>query len=524
MRRRFLSLGLLLLILTIAVPEPGFSDPVGTSEILVFPADSSDQTIDLGESATYSWIIYNNGTAAYYVNATAENLPSGFSVSVVPGKFILNPGNDTLVEAIFASPPETDEEGVVLTVIVEVTDIGSGDVETEFFNTSIKLTGKTPEVSPYGKILGVFENFLPEPLNNRWGAFLFTLLIWIAIGLLLMGIVIPIAGRRAETTESVIDDTIVGLVRGPIFAIIVIYGAFSSLGILGLEEDVMSILETVYGVLIIVLFTWVAYQIFRKVLVQYGKRLARRTKSTLDDRLVPVIDKIGAVVIVIVGFVLVIQYFGYDITFFIAGLGVLGLIIAFAAQDTLSNFFSGIHIMLDRPFSVGDRLVLESGETCRVLDVGLRSTKLYDLSDNNIIVLPNNKVASMKILNQSRPDRRGRVRVDVGVEYGANPHKVEKALLDIANSHPKVLKDDDSAPFVRFLQFDTSSMNFMLKCWVDDLTDMGKVESDLRSEIKKRFAEEGIEIPFPQRVVRFHEKEASRAERSGSTTGHDKIR
>ncbi|MFQ6107024.1 MAG: mechanosensitive ion channel domain-containing protein [Thermoplasmata archaeon] len=511
MRKTSAVLTLILLAVVLsAIPSHGSAGTVGSSGVLVFPADSSSQSMDLGESATYRWILFNNGTSPCYINATVGSLPEGFSATLNQGKFILNPGNDALIEIAFKSPPETDLEDVLLTLSVEVSDIDTGAVDEDDFQVSIQLTGKTPEVSPFGKILGVYDNFLPDPLNNRWGAFLFTVLIWVAIGLLLMGIVLPIVGRRAEATENVVDDTIVSLVKGPIFAIIVIYGAFSSLGILGLEEDVMSILGTVYGVLVIILMTWVAYQVFRRVLIQYGKNLARKTKSTLDDRLVPVVDKIGAVVILIVGFIFIIQYFGYDITFFVAGLGVLGLIIAFAAQDTLSNFFSGIHIMLDRPFAVGERLVLESGEVCRVLDVGLRSTKLYDLSGHNIIVLPNNKVANMKILNQTRPDERTRARVDVGVECGADVRRVEEILLDIANSHPNVLKDKDSAPFVRLLEFGDSSLNFMLKCWVDNLGNKGKVESDIRKEINKRFAEEGIEIPFPQTVVRLHQGEPVR--------------
>ncbi|MFQ5909488.1 MAG: mechanosensitive ion channel family protein [Thermoplasmata archaeon] len=506
----------LLAILLLATPGYASADSVGTSDVLIFSADSSGQTLDLGESATYGWIVFNNGTSPYYVNATIGTLPDGFSASAAQGKFILNPRNDTLIAVVFKSPPETDLEEVVLELNVEVSNIDSGSVDEESFSLSVRLTGMTPGANPYGKIFGVYENFLPEPLDNRWGAFLFTVLIWMAVGLILMAVVVPVGKRRAGKTESLVDDTVVGLLKGPIFAIIVLYGAFSSLSILGLEEDVMSVFQTVYGLLMILLMTWVAYQIFRKVLIQYGRRLAMRTQSTLDDRLVPVIDKIGAVVIVIIGFIFVIQYFGYDITFFIAGLGVLGLIIAFAAQDTLSNFFSGIHIMLDQPFAVGDRLVLESGETCRVLDVGLRSTKLYDLSGHNIIILPNNKVASMKILNQTQPDERTRVRVDVGVEYGADPQRVEEILLEIANSHPNVLKDKGSEPFVRFLEFADSSLNFMLKCWVDDLGNRGKVESDFRKEINTRLAEEGIDIPFPQRVVRLYsEGESSGTRGSG---------
>jgi uncharacterized repeat protein (TIGR01451 family) len=504
MRKGAVPAVVLLSFVLLAIPSHISADTVGSSEILVFRADSSSQTVDLGERATYGWIVFNNGTSPHYINATLGDLPDGFSANAEPSKFILNPGNDTLVETSFASPHETDLEEVTLVLRVEVTDIETGETDSEEYNVSIELTGRTPGVSPIGKILGVYDNFLPEPLDNRWGAFLLTVLIWVGIGLLLMAIVIPTAGKRAKTTENLVDDTIVGLIKGPVFAIIVIYGAFSSLGILGLDEGMMSILGTIYGVLFILLLTWVGYQVFRRVLIQYGKSLARKTTSTLDDRLVPIIDKIGAVVIVIMGFIFVIQYFGYDITFFIAGLGVLGLIIAFAAQDTLSNFFSGIHIMLDRPFAVGDRILLESGEVCRVLDVGLRSTRLYDLSEHNVVILPNNKVASMKILNQTRPDMRARARVDVGVECGADVKEVEELLLRIAESHPNVLKDDDSAPFVRFLEFGESTLNFMLKCWVDDLANKGKAESDLRSEINRVFAEEGIDIPFPQTVVRLH--------------------
>lgn len=498
----FLALTLLSLVF---IAPSSTSDPVGTSDVLVFPADSSSQTIDLGDSATYRWIVFNNGSSPYYVDATVDNLPGGFSAGAVPGKFILDPGNNTVIEVLLISPPETDRDSVVLTFSVEVMNIHTSITDVESHNISIELTGTTPEVSPYGKIFGTFENFLPQPLDNKWGAFLFTVLIWIAIGLLLVGVVIPIGRKRSRETESTIDDTIINLVKGPIFAIIVLVGVFSSLEILGLESDIMSTLGTIYGLLVIVLLVWVAYQIFRRVLIAYGKRVARRTKSTLDDRLIPVIDKIGAVVIVIVGFVFIVQYFGYDITFFIAGLGVLGLIIAFAAQDTLSNFFSGIHIMLDRPFAVGDRLVLESGEVCRVIDVGLRSTRLYDLSDHNTIILPNNKVASMKILNQTRPDERARARVDVGVGPGSDAKKVEEILLEVVNSHPNVLKDDDLKPFVRFLDFGESSSNFMVKCWVDDLVNQGKVESDVRAEIERRFAEEGIDIPYPHRVVQLEE-------------------
>ncbi|MFQ6128325.1 MAG: mechanosensitive ion channel family protein [Thermoplasmata archaeon] len=512
--RNLVVFGVIVLLAVLLNCNAVLADQVGSSEVLVFRADSSSQTVDLGDSAIYRWIFFNNGTSPYYVNATVDGLPEGFSVSLLPGRFILDPRNDTLVEMSFATPTEAEEEGLILTMTVEVTEIETGETQSESFDTSIELTGRTPRGSPVGKIFGLYDNFLPEPLNNRWGAFLFSLLAWIVVGFLLIGIVVPIGRKRAKRTESLIDDTIVALIRGPIFAIIVLFGAFTSLSILGLGEDLVSSLATVYGIVMILLVTWIAYQIFRRVLIRYGKTLARKTESTLDDRLVPVVDKIGAVVIVVFGVVFIMQYLGYDITLFLAGIGVLGLVIAFAAQDTLSNFFSGIHLMLDRPFAVGDRIVIESGETCTVMDVGLRSTKLYDLAEHNVIVLPNNKIAKMKVLNQTRPDERGRVSVEVDVAYGTSIQQVEEILFDIISSHPHVLKDEDTMPFVRFLGFGESSLKFMAKGWVDKLENKWGTEADLRKEIERRFATEGIRIPFPQRVVWLEKGKDSGIERS----------
>ncbi|MFQ5911424.1 MAG: mechanosensitive ion channel domain-containing protein, partial [Thermoplasmata archaeon] len=486
------------------------ADQVGSSEVLVFRADSSGQTVDLGDSATYRWIVFNNGSSPYYVNASTAGVPEGFSVSLVPGRFILHPGNDTLVEVSLTTPPEADEEEVLLSMIIEVTEIETGETQQESFNTLIELTGRTPVESPVGKIFGVYDNFLPQPLDNRYGAFLFSLLIWVAFGLILVGVLVPIGRRRAKRTESLIDDTVVAIVGGPVLAIIVLFGAFTSISILGLGKDLMSILTFVYGIVMIVLVFWIVYHVFRRVLMRYGRILARKTQSTLDDRLIPVVEKIGAVVIMIFGIVFIAQYLGYDITLFLAGFGVLGLIIAFAAQDTLSNFFSGMHIMLDRPFKVGDRVVIESGETCTVMDIGLRSTKLYDLDEHNVIVLPNSKIAKMKVLNQTEPDERGRVSFEVDVAYGTSIQKVEEILYDIISSHPHVLKGEDTMPFVRFSGFGESSLRFFGKGWVDDLMNKWGTEADLRKEIERRFAEEGITIPYPQRVVWLRENEETK--------------
>jgi small-conductance mechanosensitive channel len=224
-------------------------------------------------------------------------------------------------------------------------------------------------------------------------------------------------------------------------------------------------------------------------------------KSDIDDRLIPALEKVGAVVIVMVGLILAVQSLGYDITLVLAGFGVIGLVIAFAAQDTVSNFFAGIYIMLDRPFRVGDLVEIDENVICTVQDIGLRTTKLYWGKNHTYIIMPNNEMANRKIINYVRPNRRFRTNVKLGVAYKSDLDRVKRVLLEIARSHPWVLKEPEFEPVFRVVDFGESTILVMVLVWVDDVDHKWHIGSDLREQIKKRFAEEGIEISFPQRVV-----------------------
>jgi len=183
----------------------------------------------------------------------------------------------------------------------------------------------------------------------------------------------------------------------------------------------------------------------------------------------------------------------------------MGLVIAFAAQDTLSNFFSGIHLLLDGPFKIGDIIYLETGEYCRVENVGMRSTKLYSILDHELIILPNNAIANQKIVNIVKPDKKIRKKVEVNVAYGSDLKKVKKILYNAAKSHPNVVDKPKYEPEVRFTGFGDSSINFLVYLWIDQVLNQWKVLSDVRTEIETRFKEENITIPFPQRTVWLHD-------------------
>lgn len=343
---------------------------------------------------------------------------------------------------------------------------------------------------------------LPEEFNNQFVQFGIVLLGWAFATLIIIIILDRFFKKLAEKTHTDIDQKIIGILRTPIIIIIIVRGIISALTRLDLPGEYTTVFKFVYNICVILGCTWIAFRLFHNVVIYYGKILAKRTDTQLDDILMPVIEKMFMIIIPIIGLILLLQSLGINITVFIAGMGIFGIVLAFAAQETLSNFFSGLHILVDRPFLEGDLIQLDEGDVCEVKQIGMRSCKLYSIYENIMIIMPNTKLASGRIVNLTAPDIKIKIKIRIGVAYGTDIDKVQEILLDIAKKHPHVLKDtEDHHPFVLFTDFGDNSLNFMLGVWIDSVYSRGRIKSDIHSEIYKKFNAEGIEIPFPQRVV-----------------------
>lgn len=358
------------------------------------------------------------------------------------------------------------------------------------------------------EIFGFEISILPKELQPYESLIWFAILL--GIGVIVSRVVVYIIDKYitqlAKKTKTKVDDIILNIVRTPILVILIFAWTVYSLNILDFTgyEWIPEKIQWIYNIIVIVIVFWLLLKIFRNVVIYYGRIYAEKTKTDIDDVLVPVIDKVGSVFIALFALIFLLGYFGVDITMFVMGMGVIGLVIAFAAQDTLSNFFAGIFLMTDRPFKVGDLIVLRDGEVCEVKHVGMRSTRLYNVFEHVMIVLPNNMLANDKIVDLSQPDSRIKDSVSVGVAYGSDVKKVMRILYEIASSHPNVMKGEYE-PVVRFKAFGDSSLDFKIILWIDDLQERYKTLSDIHEEIYKRFEEEGIEIPFPQRTVWMRE-------------------
>jgi small-conductance mechanosensitive channel len=206
--------------------------------------------------------------------------------------------------------------------------------------------------------------------------------------------------------------------------------------------------------------------------------------------------------ILIVGGLMVLAQLGVQIQPLLTALGVGSLAVALALQPTLSNLFAGLHITLAKPLRIGDFVELENGLQGFIVDIGWRATKLREPL-NNLVIVPNARLVEMIAKNYAMPESDQTVLLPIGVSYGSDLEKVEAVTREVATEVVRTLPEaqGDWPPLVRFNAFADSSINFVLVFRVKQFVDRGVVIHELVKRLHARYAQEGIEIPFPQRVV-----------------------
>ncbi|MBX2991229.1 MAG: mechanosensitive ion channel family protein [Bacteroidetes bacterium] len=221
-------------------------------------------------------------------------------------------------------------------------------------------------------------------------------------------------------------------------------------------------------------------------------------RSTLEVSVRQSVGTIIRYIVVVIGFLIIVQTAGIDLTTLNVLAGAIGIGVGFGLQNIASNFISGLIILFERPIKTGDRI--EVGEVeGDVVAINARSTTVVT-NDNIAIIVPNSKFVSENVINWGYVDRKIRFRIPVGVAYGSEPRHVEQLLLDVAKENPDVL--DDPPPAVRFLSFGDSSLDFELRAWTSSLLHRkGKLVSDLNFSIHNKLQSAGVLIPFPQRDV-----------------------
>jgi len=300
--------------------------------------------------------------------------------------------------------------------------------------------------------------------------------------------------RLVKKTSNKVDDHLVDFLTRPLVLTTVTLALMLAVTAFRLPQGVhdasLSVLATV------LLFSWLKAGLRTARIVLEAVASNHHRFEVVQERTIPVFDMTIKILLIGMAAYFFLLIWGINPTAWLASAGVIGIAVGFGARDTMANLFSGISIIADAPYKIGDYIVLDTGERGKVTSLGMRSTRLLTRDDVEVTI-PNGVIANAKIINESGgPWVKHRIRVPVSAAYGSDVDQVCEVLQEVATSHPKVVKVP--APRVRMRALGNSSLDFELLAWIDHPQFRGIIKHDLLMSVYKSFKKNGIEIPFPQ--------------------------
>lgn len=321
-------------------------------------------------------------------------------------------------------------------------------------------------------------------------------LVFFLLAFVLSRYVINLIQQLTKKTNTNLDDELIALIRLPILKTVTLIGLLIGLNSAGLKTGWLTYATPLIGSYLVLIWTG--------FLLNASSALIKAlTQKNIDQRMQPLIVICSKIIIILASGYFLLILWGINPMGLLASAGIVGIAVGFAAKDTLANLFSGVFILADTPYKLGDYINLDSGERGKVTHIGIRSTRLLTRDDIEITI-PNGIIGNAKVVNENGgPWRKMRLRLSVQCAYGADLGQVCSVLQTLAESHDGVCHHP--APRVRMRGFGDSGINFQLLCWIDNPEDRGRLTHELYMEINNQFAEHHLEIPFPKRDVYLHQ-------------------
>ena len=266
----------------------------------------------------------------------------------------------------------------------------------------------------------------------------------------------------------------------------------------------VPIIERVFYAFMIMILASFANSMVMTLLPVLDQKIALKTETDLDNVIFGLLHKFATILIFVTASILALDVLGLNIMPFVAGAGIAGIAIGFAAKDTLSNVIAGILLIIDRPFEVGDRIEVwsapaNSASWGDVLDIGLRATKIRT-TDNLVIIIPNNVIMTRDIINYTTINDEIRVRIPIGIAYDADVKKAKELITKVSLELDWVMREP-SPPKVVVRSFGDSAVNLEARVWIREPRRRMDTISHITDRVKEVFQEEGIEIPYPKRDI-----------------------
>ncbi|MBM3199382.1 mechanosensitive ion channel family protein [Candidatus Woesearchaeota archaeon] len=336
---------------------------------------------------------------------------------------------------------------------------------------------------------------------------------WLHAGLIFLGFFIlskaacwimhHISPLLTSKTKTSIDDLIVEKIKIPMSWLIILLGIYISLVPLSLPEKVNIVLDDVILSIVVIFVTFIVIKTTDVLIDAWGKDFAVKTRSSIDNALIPLFHKSSKVLFFILGIVALLKVWNFNVTSLLAGIGIAGMVLGLALKDSLANIFGGISIVIDKSLKVGDKVKINTGEQGIIEDIGLRSTKIRGY-DNELVIVPNNVLANNVITNFSLPDLSNRVGVKFSVEYGSDVEKTKKVVLRSLQGMKHIVHNPK--PQVILTGMADSGLNFVTFVWFtwdkeSTIDDRYNVQEEATQRIYEALNKAKIGIPFPTRKV-----------------------
>lgn len=350
----------------------------------------------------------------------------------------------------------------------------------------------------------------------------------VLIGIVLRWIIQNWFGKLAARTAAEYDDVLVRVLARLSLYLTTIAGVYIALDQAPYVAVIMPYIQPILLTILVLALARGAVQLLTGVIQ------VRADTSGSTIAVASLTRKIIQIVVYIIGGITILNFFGIAITPIITALGVGGLAVALALQDTLSNIFAGVYITLANQIRVGDYIKMENLLEGFVTDIGWRNTAVKPF-DENLVIIPNNKLSQAIVTNYHLPKQLVRMRVEVRVDYSSDPEHIERVLYSIiqSNGHDNELeagREDqptgkirgllhEPAPIVRLATFNTSSLDFSLSFAVSDFQYQYAVRHEVMKKIYYRFREEGIIIPFPIQTVHLGDEKVVKSLEEMSNRG-----
>jgi MscS family membrane protein len=374
-------------------------------------------------------------------------------------------------------------------------------------NTNAVANSDAPSTtaSEIGNQIPAFVDLLPEQVKPYWllvqqypiiEAFIIFAVFWASASFIRL-YALTLIEKLSRKTDTQLDDEIIADLREPIFNTVLWFGLIVATKSTGYVDGLAAYISPVALSMIVLAWSRAALTISGKLIIVMSRNDLRFKK--MDIRTEPLLIISSKIMLMIVCAYVVLMIWGINPVGLLASAGIVGIAVGFAAKDTLANLFSGVFILADRPYKLGDYVNLDSGERGKVTHIGIRSTRLITRDDIEVTI-PNGVIGNEKIVNENGGSGHSmRIRLNLQCAYEADLEQVEEVLMTLIDTHQEIKKYP--SPRVRFRGFGDSGVNLQLMGWIDEPQDRGRISHMLYKDIHATFRKHKIEIPYPKREL-----------------------